>query len=248
MKKKQKIYLVVSCIVLILSGILLLIVIDPAFLHPEEFESKESEGENIKSQINALKNTVYLEKDFLTATADNLDFSEMIHYDGSVGKIVDEEKQITTHPPHVVEQTFFIKNRYNDTNDGKTRDLYISLQNPQKGHNREQGLHDNLETETLRVYINHPFMGEFNFYCPDCSEPSEPYENMWINDRWCYNGNMYHIPHLFGPDDEIRFEIKYRLDKAVSGTFQDGQTYSCRYWIIDINYDEIQEVLFEVKT
>jgi len=240
MKGKNKIIVLMLFLIVGEIGIYL------GFLQGASQNNDESEA--IKGQIEFLKNTVYRENDFLTATADNLDLSEMIHYDGSVGEIVDEEKQIVTHPPHIIKQTFFIKNRYNDTVDGKTRDLYISLQNPQKGKNRQQGLHDNLEIGALNVYIYHPVMGEFDFYCLRCCEPYEPYENMWINSRGGYNGNMYHVPHLFGPDDEIQFEITYKLDKAVSGTFQDGQTYSCRYWIIDINYNELQEVSFVVKT
>ena len=89
--------------------------------------------------------------------------------------------------------------------------------------NNNEGLHDNLESSNLRVHYQNVI-------------------DLWNGD---YTGRV--INFQLEPGEVIMIPITFKFERSYSGTFQDGQHYTCYFYAAG-NTNQIQKIPFEVWT
>jgi len=114
-----------------------------------------------------------------------------------------------------------------NTDESKTAsDVKILLYNPVTG---KEGLHDNLETDATEVTIT---IGGVTY-------------SLYHNGEYVTDG----VPIGDLPaGSSVTATITFTLEKAVAGTFQDGQTYTCYLYVYQPNANYADVVPFTVTT
>ena len=114
-----------------------------------------------------------------------------------------------------------------NTDESKTaEDVKILLYNPVTG---KEGLHDNLETDATEVTIT---VGGVTYAL--YRDGDYVSEGVLLGD----------LP----AGSEVNVTISFTLEKAVAGTFQDGQTYTCYLYVYQPNANYADVVSFTVST
>ena len=114
-----------------------------------------------------------------------------------------------------------------NTDESKTAsDVKILLYNPVTG---KEGLHDNLETDATEVTIT---VGGVTYA-------------LYRDGDYVSDGVLLgDLP----AGSEVNVTITFTLEKAVAGTFQDGQTYTCYLYVYQPNANYADVVSFTVST
>jgi len=114
-----------------------------------------------------------------------------------------------------------------NTDESKTaNDVRILLYNPVTG---KEGLHDNLETDATEVTIT---IGGVTY-------------SLYHDGEYVTDG----VPIGDLPaGSSVTATVTFTLEKAVAGTFQDGQTYTCYLYVYQPNANYADVVSFTVTT
>ena len=114
-----------------------------------------------------------------------------------------------------------------NTDESKTAEnVKILLYNPVTG---KEGLHDNLETDATEVTIT---VGGVTYA-------------LYRDGEYVSDGVLLgDLP----AGSEVNVTITFTLEKAVAGTFQDGQTYTCYLYVYQPNANYADVVSFTVST
>ena len=121
-----------------------------------------------------------------------------------------------------------------------TKSTYITIENPDditaenvyitmyNSLTDKGGLHENLEVEELEVYVSAGGLEHALFYDGDYTDG-------------------YPLGDLTsGGKANVTFKVIFK--EAVSGTFQDGQTYSCYVYVYQKDANYVTPIKFTVKT
>jgi hypothetical protein len=184
----------------------------------------------------------YVEGKFITASMENVNFSKEIADDGSVSY---------DNPSYEGDITYYNWTKtYNLTisnNQSSYVDVFLIFYNPNKSSTRGQGLHDNLEVETLSIFST---KYKFAFYGYDYYEKYDKEDWNWADGRADYNDNWLFAERIY-PNKNATIPITFSITKSYPGTFQDGQYYICYFYIAScsdhLTY-QIQEIPFVVET
>lgn len=124
---------------------------------------------------------------------------------------------------NTISKTLTIENN-DDTRTAKN--IAVLLQNPRTF---KDGLHDNLETDDLEVYVT---VGGFTSTLFHDGE---------------YSADGYTVGNI-GPGNKVSFIFTVEVNDAVAGTFQDGQTYTCAVYVNQPLANYIDTTAFTILT